>query len=309
MASQSATLGGRGSARPRTTLKLFLRRYGAAYVFVAPFFILYAIFGLYPMLYSFVLSFNDWSGVGPWKFVGLLNYQQYVISDEVFRIAILNTVYYWIGQVPIMTFLALLLAVIMNQPRLKFKGLFRTVYILPYITSVVSIAIVFANLLDDQIGWINFLLAKVGIPPVPWLRSVTWSKASVTLLVIWKWVGYNMIIQLAGLQSINQEIYEVATIDGAGPARRFFSITVPLMRPVILFAAIMSTIGTFNMFAEPMILTQGGPSYSSDTLSTILYRTAFRYGRFGAASALSFIIAALVLVASLLQIRFSTRES
>jgi lactose/L-arabinose transport system permease protein len=255
------------------------------------------------------LSFHDWPGVGVWKWVGLANYKEYVLQDDVFRIGLVNTIYYWFGLVPGMTFLALLMAVVLNQPRIWMRGVFRTVYILPYITSAVSVAAVFANLFDDQVGWINYLLAQVGLSKVPWLRSVEWSKISVILLVLWKWVGYNMVIMLAGLQSISQEIYEVATIDGAGPVRRFIHITIPLMRPVIMFAFILSTIGTFNMFAEPYILTGGGPRYSSETLNTILYRTAFRYGRFGAASSLSFIIAALIFAASLLQIRLSTRES
>jgi len=308
MASDVAAIDGHDAANKRFSLKLFLQRYGSAYLFISPFFILYAIFGLYPVLYSFALSFHNWAGVGPWKWIGLANYKAFVLQDEVFRIGFLNTVYYWVGLVPGMTFLALVMAVIMNQKGLKLRGLFRTVYILPYITSAVSIAIVFQNLLDDQVGWLNFLLVQVGLSKVPFLRSTEWSKFSVILMVIWKWVGYNMIIMLAGLQSIPEELYEVATIDGAGPVSRFTHVTVPLMRPVILFSAIMSTIGTFNMFTEPYVLTDGGPSYSSSTLNTLLYNTAFRYGRFGAAAALSFIIAALIFVASLLQIRLSTRE-
>jgi lactose/L-arabinose transport system permease protein len=299
----------RAGTKKRPAPSLFLRRYGAAYIFIAPFFLLYTIFGLYPVFYSFVLSFHDWSGVGSWRWVGATNYEQYVMGDSVFRISIANTVYYWVGLVPGMTLLALVLAVIMNQPRLHLKGIFRTTYMLPYITSVVSIAVIFANLFDDQVGWINFLLVQIGLPRIAWLRSIQWSKVSVILLIVWKWVGYNMVIMLAGLQSISPEIYEMATLDGAGPLRRFVHMTVPLMRPVIMFVFIMSTIGTFNTFAEPYLLTGGGPSYSSTTPAILLYLTAFRYGRFGAASSLSFIMAAMIFAASLLQIRFGTRES
>lgn len=306
MAIRTAALGGRQSGA--TGLCQFLRRYGTAYLFIAPFFVLYAIFGLYPVLYSFLLSFHDWPGVGPWKFVGLANYQQYVLREDVFHRSLSNTVYYWFGLVPGMTLLALVLAAVMNQPRLRFRSLFRTAYVLPYVTSVVSITIIFSNLFDDQVGWINFILQSLGLPKVAWLRSVEWSKISVIVLVIWKWVGYNMMIMLAGLQGISHEIYEVATIDGAGPLRRFFSITLPLMRPVVMFVAIMSTIGTFNTFAEPYLLTGGGPQYSSTTPAVVLYSTAFTYGRLGAASAISFIIAALIIAVSILQIRFGTRE-
>lgn len=295
--------------RPKAVpLRQFLRRYGAAYLFISPFFFLYAIFGLYPVIYSFLLSFHNWSGVGPWQFVGLANYQQYIMNEDVFRKSLVNTAYYWVGQVPAMTLLALVLAVVMNEPRLRFRGLFRTAYVLPYVTSVVSITVIFANLLDDQVGWINFILNSVGLTKVPWLRSVEWSKLSVIVLVVWKWVGYNMLIMLAGLQAIPLEIYEVATIDGAGAVRRFSSITLPLMRPVVMFVAIMSTIGTFNTFAEPYLLTAGGPQYSSTTPAIVLYSTAFLYGRLGAASAISFIMAAMIIAASILQIRFGTRE-
>ena len=306
MATRTAALGGR---QPRSTsLRSFVQRYGVAYLFIAPFFVLYAVFGLYPVVYSFLLSFQDWTGVGPWKSVGLANYWQYVLHEDVFRRSLVNTVYYWIGLVPGMTLLALILAAVMNQPRLRLRGLFRTAYVLPYVTSVVSITVIFANLFDDQVGWINFILSSIGLPKVPWLRSVEWSKVSVILLVLWKWVGYNMMIMLAGLQSISHEIYEVATIDGASPARRFLSITLPLMRPVVMFVAIMSTIGTFNTFAEPYLLTAGGPQYSSTTPAIVLYSTAFQYGRLGAASAISFIMAALIIAVSLLQLRFGTRE-
>jgi lactose/L-arabinose transport system permease protein len=290
------------------SLRLFMLRYGAAYVFIAPFFVLYAIFGLFPVVYSFLLSFHNWSGAGPWQFVGLANYRQYVLHEDVFRKSLVNTAYYWIGQVPVMTLLALVLAAVVNQARLRLRGLFRTAYVLPYVTSVVAITIIFSNLFDDQVGWINFILQAIGLPKIAWLRSVEWAKLTVILLVIWKWVGYNMMIMLAGLQSIPQEIYEVATIDGAGPTQRFFSITLPLMRPVAMFVAIMSTIGTFNTFAEPYLLTAGGPQYASTTPAIVLYSTAFQYGRLGAASAISFIMAALIVAASILQIRVSTRE-
>jgi len=292
----------------RGSFRLLMRRHGAAYLFISPFFILYTAFGLYPVIYSFLLSFHNWSGVGPWEFVGFENYRQYIFHEPVFRKSLVNTVYYWIGQVPAMTLLALILAVIMNQRTLRLRGLFRTVYVLPYVTSVVSITIIFSNLFDDQVGWINFMLNSLGLPKIPWLRSTDWSKVSVILLVVWKWVGYNMLIMLAGLQSLPNEIYEVATIDGAGPVRRFTAITLPLMRPVVMFVAIMSTIGTFNTFAEPYLLTAGGPQYSSTTPAIVLYSTAFLYGRFGAASAISFIMAALIIAASVLQIRAGTRE-
>lgn len=296
--------GGAVAARARR----FVGRYGLDYLFISPFFILYAAFGIYPLLYSITLSFHQWAGAGAWEWVGLANYADYVFKDELFGKVLGNTLVYWAILIPVMTLLALVLAVLLNQPHLRLIGFFRTVYVLPYIVSIVAVAIIFLNLLDDNVGWINYFLTQLGLERVKWLGSTAWSKTSVVILVVWKWVGYNMLIMLAGLQSVPDEIYEAAMIDGAGATRRFFSMTVPLMRPVILFAMVLTTIGTFNMFAEPFILTDGGPRNSSDTLGTLLYRTAFRFGRFGAAAALSVIIAVLVLGFSLAQFRSLERR-
>ncbi|MGQ9683686.1 MAG: carbohydrate ABC transporter permease [Anaerolineae bacterium] len=287
----------------------FVRRYGEAYLFISPFYLLYALFGLYPLAYSLALSFHSWNGMGTWTWVGIGNYEEYIIRDPVFRQVLGNTLLYWVMLVPGMLFMALFMAMAVNLPRLRLKGIFRTSFILPYVTSSVSVVIVFLNILDDQVGWLNHVFGLLGMARVPFLRSMAWSKVSVSLLVIWQWVGYNMVIMLAGLQSIPQELYEAGMIDGANGWRRFAHITLPLMRPVLLFAFVMSTIGTFNMFSEPFLLTRGGPGNSSATLTTLLYSTAFSYSRFGAGAALSFIIAALIFAASAMQIKLSTREA
>jgi lactose/L-arabinose transport system permease protein len=177
------------------------------------------------------------------------------------------------------------------------------VYLLPYVTSVLSIAIVFYVMFDDSTGLVNLLLGLLHLKPVHWLTSAGMSKVSIDILVTWKWTGYNMIIALAGLQSIETQIYDAARIDGAGSVRTFWQITFPLLRPVIGFQFIMATIGTFNMFTEPYFLTDGGPGYSSLTLVLYLYRVAFKFFKLGYGAAIAFLTFVLVLIPSALQVR------
>ena len=278
-------------------------RHRQAYLFVSPFFILFVVFGLYPIIYSFVLSLNEWHATKAWKFVGLKNYATLLLKDGVFWTSLYNVVYVFIVNVPVMIFLSVFIAVALNNPARRHKDIFRIVYLLPYVTSVLSIAIVFYVLFDDRAGLVNLLLSKFDIPGVHWLTSTSMSKISIDILITWKWTGYNMIIALAGLQSIETQIYDAAKIDGAGSIRTFWQITFPLLRPVIGFQFIMSTIGTFNMFTEPYFLTNGGPGYSSISLVLYLYRSAFKFFQLGYAAAIAFLTFIVVLIPSVLQVR------
>ena len=274
-----------------------------AYLFVSPFFILFVVFGLYPIIYSFVLSLHEWKSVKLWNYVELKNYATLLFKDQVFWTSLYNVVYVFIINVPVMIFLSVFIAVTLNNPARKHKDFFRIVYLLPYVTSVLSIAIVFFVVFDDRAGLVNLLTGLIGIPPVHWLSSASMSKISIDILITWKWTGYNMIIALAGLQSIETQIYDAAKIDGAGGFRTFWQITLPLLRPVIGFQFIMSTIGTFNMFTEPYFLTNGGPGYSSISLVLYLYRSAFKFFQLGYASAIAFLTFLVVLIPSVLQVR------
>lgn len=278
-------------------------RHRQAYLFVSPFFLLFVIFGLYPIIYTFVLSLHEWHATKAWKFVGLKNYATLLFKDPVFWTSLYNVVYVFIINVPVMIFLSVFIAVALNNPARRHKDFFRIVYLLPYVTSVLSIAIVFRVLFDDQAGLVNLLTGIVGIPPVQWLSSPAMSKVSIDILITWKWTGYNMIIALAGLQSIDTQIYDAAKIDGAGGVRTFWQITFPLLRPVIGFQFIMSTIGTFNMFTEPYFLTNGGPGYSSLSLVLYLYRSAFKFFQLGYAASIAFLTFIVVLIPSVLQVR------
>jgi ABC-type sugar transport system permease subunit len=280
-----------------------LWKYRAQYAAISPFFILFAVFGLYPLTYSILLSFNEWPGNGPWKWVGADNYATLVTSDQ-FRAALVNSLVYFAFGMPCLVVSSLIMAVILNNRRLKYRGAYRTAMFLPYVTSEIIISIVFLAAFDNRFGLINGVLGWIGLPAVPWLVSTIWSKAPVLTLFIWSRVGYYLILMIAGLQSISAEIYEAASIDGASPVQSFFSITVPLMRGMILFVMVTTTIAVLNLFGPPFILTGGGPQDSSLSLTLLLYRTAFQWVNYGLASAIAVVIAAITTAIALVQIRF-----
>jgi lactose/L-arabinose transport system permease protein len=280
-----------------------IRRSAHAYLFIAPFFLIFAVFGLYPIAYSFILSFFNWNANEPWIFVALTNYRNLLFNDTVFWTSLWNVAYIFLINVPAMILASVVIAVVLNSPYQRFKDFFRITYLIPYVTSVLSIAIVFFVVFDDSRGLVNLLLGQVGLKPVHWLTAKRMSKISIDILVTWKWLGYNMIIALAGLQSIDTQVYDASRIDGAGTVRTFFSITLPLLRPVIGFQLIMATIGTLTMFTEPYILTDGGPGYSSLTLVLYLYRSAFKFFKLGYGSAIAFLTFIVILIPAGIQVR------
>jgi lactose/L-arabinose transport system permease protein len=278
-----------------------LHRHRWPYLFIAPFYLLYGGFMLYPVVYSFWLSFQDWRGQRGTVFVGLDNYGR-LMADDLFWTSLLNTVVIGLMYVPLMLLLALVLAVVLNSALFRLRTFFRAAVFAPYITATVIMALVFALIYDDQ-GILNSFLGLVGIGPIPWTNSTEWSKVSVAGLLLWHWTGYNMVLMLAGLQTIPHDLYEAAGIDGASARQKLVSITIPLMRPVILFTAILSTIGTFRIFAEPYILTGGGPLNSSLTVLLYLYQQAFQGFKLGYASAMAYVVVGLVFVLSMIQFR------
>lgn len=283
-------------------------KYGADYLFISPFFILFGLFGLFPLCYSIILSLSNWHANKPLEFVGLQNYYNLLFHDSVFWTSLWNVVYIFLVNVPIMILLAIILAVILNSQYVRFKDIFRVIYLLPYVTSVLAVSIIFYILFDTSLGLVNLALGKIGISAVPWITSPVFSKISIVIMITWKWVGYNMIIALAGLQSIDTQVYDAAKIDGAGTIRTFFRITIPMLWPVIFFMLIMSTIGTFNMFTEPYILTQGGPGYSSITLVLYLYRVSFKFFNLSYGSTIAIVTFILILIPSLVQVKLMTRK-
>lgn len=273
----------------------------APYLFVAPFFVLFAIFLAYPVVYSFVLSFYDARGLGARTFIGLENYKELFI-DPRFRQAVFNTTYYAAGSVFILSPLALLLALALNTKWLKLKGLFRIAFFVPVITSEVVIAVMFTLVFDQDYGLLNAMFRSVGLSPIPWLRSPAWAMPSIILLGIWIWLGLNALYFLAGLQNIDQEYYEAAAIDGANRYQLFRYITVPLLKPVILFVVIQAIVGSYQLFTQPWVLTGGGPQDATLTVTMYLYLQAFRFFNMGYASAIGYALVVIILTLSLIQL-------
>jgi ABC-type sugar transport system permease subunit len=272
------------------------------YAAISPFYIVFAVLGLFPLLYTVVLSLYQWSGTGPWQPVGLANYLA-LAGHAPFRAALFNSVYYLAVGVPILVVGSLVTAAILNNHRLRFRGAYRTIFFLPYVTSEIIVAIVFFAVFDRGYGLINGFLGLLGIGPVPWLVSPAWSKIPVLVLFIWSRLGYYLILMLAGLQSISRELYEAAAIDGANGVQAFRYVTVPLMRGIILFVLVTTTIAVLNLFGAPFVLTGGGPQESSTSLTLLLYQTAFRWTNYGLASAVAVVITLITIAIALVQIK------
>lgn len=293
--------------RKRSAPKQSVYRTVWGYIFISPFFISYAIFGLYPLLLSLYLSFADWKGVGPIKLVGLNNFMR-LLGDQIFWQSMANGVILFFLYVPILLFLSLSLAVILNSKRIKGFQFFRTLIFLPFITNMAAAGFAFRILLTKNNGLFNILLGLVHIAPVPWLDSIWPARISLSLLIIWAWLGYNMVIMLAGLQTIPLDLTEAALVDGASNIQAFFRITIPLMRPVLLFCAVTSTIGSFGLFAEVASLTGGGPANATITPLIRIFNVAFRSLQMGYASAMAYTFFAIIFILTMLQMRFFGRE-
>jgi lactose/L-arabinose transport system permease protein len=260
------------------------------------------------MIQAFILSLQ--SGMGNnLRFTGLRNYVR-LFQDEMFITSVGNVLVYLIIQVPIMLFLALVLASILNSPKLKFRGLFRTLVFLPCATALVSSALIFKAFFALD-GFANVTLLRLSIisQPISWLTNPVWAKVIIILVITWRWTGYDTIFYLAGFQNIDPMVYEAALIDGASPAQQFFSITLPLLRPVILLTSIMSTNGTLQLFDEVYNITQGGPGIATMSISQYIFNLSFRYNpQFGYAAAVSYVILIMVALLSFIQIQVGDRK-
>lgn len=295
------------TSRSRRSLWREIVRARWAYVFVAPFFIFFALFSLYPVAFSMYLSFTEWKGLGPITYVGPVNYQK-LLNDTVFWQAMGNGVILFLMYVPIMTLLALVLAVLLNSKRVRGFRIFRTIIFMPYITNMVAAGFAFRLLLNRTDGFVNQLIGIFGISPIPWLETPMGARISLCLLIVWAWLGYNMVLMLAGLQTISSDLTEAAQIDGAGQVQAFVYVTVPLMRPVLTFSVVLSTMGSFALFTEVSILTNGGqPMNATITPIVTIFNQAFVNFRLGYASAMSYVYFAIIFVLTLFQMRYLGR--
>ncbi len=297
-------------ARDRNSLARRVWQNRHFYMFVSPFFFLFGVFGLYPLIYSLYLSFMKWDGLTEPVSVGFENFIT-LFQDDIFYTSLWNTLVIGALYIPPMFALAFLFANILNSTRLRLRALFRVAVFLPCITPMVVVAIVFSLLYSEESGLLNHLIKTCTssipggpIAPIEWLESEQWSKISVSILLVWRWTGYNMLLMLAGLQGIPNHYYEAATIDGANKFQQMMRITLPLMRPTFVFCGIMSLIGTVYMFDEVFVLTQGGPGASTTNFGLYLFNVSFADFRFGYASSAGYTVAFIVFLLSLLILRW-----
>jgi lactose/L-arabinose transport system permease protein len=311
MAQESLVAAPRAKSRPGLAHEIFRNRW--AYLFISPFFILFFIFQAFPVGYSVYLSLFEWDGLGPMEYVGLKNYH-FLLSPggKAFQQSLQNGVILFFMYVPIMTLLAIVLAVLLNSKRVRGYRIYRTILFMPYITSMIAAGFTFQLLLQQDNGLFNVVLQAFGASPQPWLETKWLARFSLCLLIVWGWLGYNMVIMLAGLQTIPHELTEAARIDGANAVQAFFRITIPLLRPVILFSVILSTIGSFGLFNETQALfrsTRGsGPLRSTLTPLVFIYDQAFGRFRLGRAAAAGYIYFAFIFVLTLVQLKYFGRE-
>lgn len=262
-----------------------------------------SLFYFYPMIEALLLSFQTGMGSNL-EYTGLDNYIR-LLGDPTFKTALFNTVLYLIIQVPIMIVLALVFSVLLNDATLKFRGFFRTAIFIPCVTSLVAYSVIFKYMFGVD-GFVNQFLMNVSIisEPVNWLADPIWAKVIIILAITWRWTGYNMIFYLSSLQNVDQSLYEAAKIDGANAFQRFTKITIPMLKPIILFTSIISTIGTLQLFDEVMNITEGGPGNATLSISQYIYNLSFEYSPdFGYASTVAYVIVILVVVLSLIQFK------
>lgn len=295
-----------GRSAGRDLLRPWLPRKVAPYLFVLPFVAVFVAFSVYPMLFTLRLSFTDWRGSGAARWVGWDNYA-YLLGNEMFWGSLGNSAMLWLMIVPVQVVLALLVAVLLNNAKLRLRSFYRIAFLVPFVTPLVAVAQIWVVVFDQNYGAVNGLLNLLGLPDVGWLTTTQFAKPTLALLFLWKTTGFIVIILLSGLQSIDASVYEAAAIDGASRTRRLWSITVPLVRRTLMFSVVLQTLAVFQMFAEPFVVTDGGPYNSTTTAGLHLYEHITR-GDLGTGAANSFLLVVVVMGLSLVFVRLLRTE-
>ncbi|KAI4448639.1 Lactose transport system permease protein LacF [Eubacterium plexicaudatum ASF492] len=286
-------------------MTLIAKQRVAGWTFLTPATLMIAVMSFWPMIQAFIISLQTGAGANMRFAEPIFSNYKRILADKVFQQSIVNTFYYLLIQVPIMLLLAILLAQLLNNQQLRFKGLFRTCVFLPCATSLVSYAIIFRSLFAQE-GLINTILVNLHILDrgYNFLGNSTSAKIVIIIALVWRWTGYNMVFYLAGLQNIEYSVYEAAKIDGANGWKTFWRITVPLLKPTIIMTVITSINGTLQLFDESVNLTKGGPANSTITMSHYVYNTCFiNVPNFGYASAMAFLIFIMVAVLALINLK------
>jgi multiple sugar transport system permease protein len=278
----------------------------AGYLFLLPNIVGFLVFSSIPVVATFSISLLDWDLIRAPRFVGIDNYVKLLTDDAVFRKVLFNTAYYVIGTVPAGIILSLLLALAMNA-NVRGIALFRVIFFIPVISASVAVAVMWRWLYNTDFGLINLILTSVGLKGVPWLSSTAWAMPAVILMAIWKSLGYNMVIFLAGLQSIPAHLHEAAAIDGANGVQRFRYITLPLLAPTTFFVLVISVISSFQVFDLAFVLTKGGPGDATNTMVMYIYNQAFQFFHMGYAAAIAWVLFAIIFAITLLQHQLQKR--
>jgi len=283
------------------------RRANPAWLFVAPALGAIALFLFVPVFASLLLSFTDFdiyavADLRNLRFVGFANYQT-LLAEPLFWQALRNTLYFVAVGGPLSVAASLAAALLVNARLARWRPLFRTAFFLPVVTTLVAIAVVWRYLYHPRIGLINQLLAGFGVAPIDWLGDPRWAMPAIIAMSIWKNFGFNMVIFVAGLQAIPERLYEAASLDGAGPWRQFRYVTLPMLAPTALFVAVMTMIGGFQLFAEPYVMTQGGPSNRTLSVVLLMFQEGFRFWNMGYAAAIAFVLFAILLAGTALQLK------
>lgn len=272
-----------------------------AYGFLAPYLLIFAVFWIWPIINSFLISFQATRTV-PWRFNPGFNWGR-LFGDPAFYNALGNTIFILVIQVPVMIALATVMAVMLNSPLLRARGIFRFAFFAPVVVGEVAYSAIFRLMFNPEFGIINKIIAMGGLPYVQWATNPSAAMALIIIAVTWRWAGYNAIIILAGLQSIPEDVYEAATLDRVSKFKQFLFITLPLLRPIIVFCVVLSIIGTMQLFTEPFLITnRGGPGQATETLGILLYRQGFVTLNFGYASTIAYTMAGLAILISLIQL-------
>jgi multiple sugar transport system permease protein len=283
----------------------------AAWAFVVPALIVLGVFFVLPVVAGLALSLTDFdiyalADLANLRFVGVDNYIR-MLQTPLFWQALGNTVYFVVAGVPLSIAVSLGAALLLNSRLARFKPLFRTALFAPVVTTIVAVAVIWRYLFHTRYGMVNHALGQIGVEAIDWLGDPHWAMPTIILLAVWKNFGYNMVIFLAGLQAIPEDLYEAARIDGASWLRQVLHITLPLLGPTLLMVAILTTAGYFQLFAEPYVMTQGGPLRSTVSVLYFMYEEGFKWWNFGAASAVALMLFALVFAVTWLLMRLSQR--
>jgi len=294
----TAGRGGFSSLRRQETI--------AGYLFLLPNIIGFLVFSSIPVLVTLSISLLDWDLIRAPRFVGIDNYVKLLTDDATFRKVLVNTAYYVLGTVPAGIILSLLMAMAMNA-NVRGISFFRAVFFIPVISASVAVAMMWRWLFNTDFGLINLGLTSIGLARVPWLSSTAWAMPALIIMAVWKNLGFNMVIFLAGLQGIPAQLYEAASIDGANGWHRFRYITVPMLAPTTFFVLVISVIGSFQVFDLAFVLTKGGPGEATNTMVMYIYNQAFQFFHMGYAAAIAWVLFGIIFVITLVQTQLQKR--